>query len=76
MDYVPPTPKELETLIAATNMTRRQIARLVDVSERAVYSWLSGDSPCAYAYLYVLLDRGGLMGTEEARPDNWRNSLP
>lgn len=43
--YQTMTPEQLNEMIKAAGISRRELARRLDVTERQVYQWLAGRSP-------------------------------
>lgn len=64
--YVPPTPNELRAILKALNLTGAATGKLLDVSDRTVRRWTSGERELSFASLYTLLHRtiGRSIGIE------------
>jgi hypothetical protein len=75
LQYIPPTPSEVRTLLAALGLTGGQAALLMGLSDgRQVRKYTGGDQPrrMPFAALYALIHRSTGRAVS---PEGWRGDI-
>lgn len=70
--YESPQPVELASLLTLWGLSTKAASPLLDVDERTVRKWVSGQRAMPFVSLYTLAHRAGKVTIE---PGTWRESL-